>query len=116
MKVIQTSTAKDLTAVKPSKKLRESCPPGTIYAFTKTGSACKRTLEQWIQYNVRERFPDLKDEDGKRVLLKLDGGPALPLNPDWLEARAKEGIEIFPGLPNGSAINQVGEISSTAWR
>ena len=108
VKVITSTKAANPETVKPPPELVAASPPGTFFSATPSGSACKRTLEQWIQHNIRDRFKDeLKDEDGKRVVLKIGGGPALPLDPDWLEARAREGIIIFPGLPNGSGVNQV---------
>ncbi len=50
----------------------------------------------------------VKDAPGCRLAIKLDGGPALPLgDPTWLEEWRLRGVDIFTGLPNASAVNQV---------
>ena len=49
---------------------------------------------------------EVRDELKKRIIVKLDGGPALDLSPDWLQRQKAKGVISFPGLPNGSSANQ----------
>lgn len=101
------SKKKVLPKFKPSEQLKNAYPPGTLLAQTKTGSASRETLDQLLN-NIVAFYGDVEDKDGKRIVIKLDGGPALPKNdPDWLEKQRNRGIVIFPGLPNGSGVNQV---------
>jgi hypothetical protein len=83
----------------------------TVFSFTPSGSADKETFDEWLemvrQHYVRAGKP-VRNVDGERVVIKVDGGPAFNLDPAWLRARRAEGFVIFPGLPNGSALNQVG--------
>jgi hypothetical protein len=104
--LIFSTTAPDPTTRKPTPKLVSECPEGTIFSYTRTGSADQGTLEQWIDM-VATKYPDLADENKKRIVIKIDGGPALPLDPDWLDGMRARGIIIYPGLPNGSGVNQV---------
>jgi hypothetical protein len=87
------------------------CPVGTRFAYTASGSASQRTLDDYIEgikaMPIFAANGGIKDEPGKRFMHKLDGGPALnTLDPAWLEQKRKEGIYFFPGLPNASAVNQ----------
>ena len=100
------STTGDPRQQKPSKKLRQDLGKDTVISYTKTGSALRHTLDQFLDM-VRKRFPDMENVPLKRVLLKIDGGPALPKDPDWLNARREEGFVIFLGLPNSTGVNQV---------
>ena len=56
--------------------------------------------------NCRANGIEVRDELKKRIIIKLDGGPALDLSPDWLQRQNAKGVIIFPGLPNGSSANQ----------
>lgn len=90
----------------PSQSLIDAYPPGTLFATSSTGSANRRTLDTLID-NIIDTLGDVEDKPGKRIVLKLDGGPALPKgDPEWLEKQRQRGVVIFPGLPNGSAFNQ----------
>ena len=50
---------------------------------------------------------EIADEPGKRICIKIDGGPGLTKDPDYLEGLKKKGFVIFPGLPNATSVNQV---------
>ena len=105
--MIFPTTAKAGKVFHPSARLREAYPEGTLFATTPSGSACRETLDQLIE-NLVDTLGDVADEPGKRIVLKLDGGPALPKSdPEWLWKQRNRGIWIYPGLPNGSAVNQV---------
>lgn len=93
--------------MKVTDEMKSAYPPGTLFERTKNGSADRRTLEK-IFDSIIEHAGDVEDTPGKRIVIKLDGGPAVPKNDaDWLEKQKKKGIILFPGLPNGSAVNQV---------
>jgi hypothetical protein len=109
--LIFQSTSKKPESQKPPAALVADCPVGTLFAYTVSGSASQRTLDDYIA--AIKAMPifvangGIKDEPGRRFVLKIDGGPALnTLDPAWLEQKRKEGVYIFPGLPNASAVNQ----------
>ena len=107
--VILASDAKDPSTKKPEAKVLEACPPGTQIHYTKSGSANSATLEAWIDMVIatcRANGIEVRDELKKRIIIKLDGGPALDLSPDWLQRQKAKGVILFPGLPNGSSANQ----------
>lgn len=107
--VILASDAKDPSTKKPEGKVLEACPPGTQIHYTKSGSANSATLEAWIDMVIatcRANGIEVRDELKKRIIIKLDGGPALDLSPDWLQRQKAKGVILFPGLPNGSSANQ----------
>ena len=108
--VILASEAANPSAKRPEKQVIEACPVGTQIHYTKTGSANSTTLEAWIDMVIttcQTKGMVVRDEAGKRIIIKLDGGPALNLCPDWLQRQKSKGVILFPGLPNGSSANQV---------
>ena len=82
--------------------MKRQFPEGTtLFHFTKTGSSANHTTQaayiNMIKKWVEDNFGDVADEPRKRILLQLDGGPALHLDPDKLESLRKQGIIIFQG-------------------
>ena len=69
-----------------------------MIAASSKGGMTSGILEDYIQ-KMKILFPDLKDEDGSRVLFKLDSGPGRD-NADVLYSSKLDGICIYPGLPN----------------
>lgn len=64
----------------------------------------KEIMVNWLMY-FQQLWPDLADCDGKRVFLKLDTGPGRESDDFVFLARAF-GVDIFPGLPNGTEVGQ----------
>ena len=50
-------------------------------------------------------FPDAKDEDGKRVIIKIDSGPGRA-NMQLLAKLKLLGIILYPGVPNTTSVTQ----------
>ena len=92
----------------PDQKLKDAYPTGMQFACTSGGSACQRTLDVELEEIVRSFGPDgVKYQPRWRIVVKLDGGPALDTLDDvWLENWRRRGVILFPGLPNASAVNQ----------
>ena len=94
---------------KPKDELKALYPPGTLLVCTKTGSANQRTLDMLLEAVVKtyDGKGGVKNHDGLRIVVKLDGGPALKLGDiEWLLKWWNRGVVFFPGLPNGSSVNQ----------
>jgi hypothetical protein len=108
MQVIFSSAMKDPESFVPKQELVDAFPAGTQLMCTPNGSACPRTLDVLIESIISTFGPDgVKNLDGFRILIKLDGGPAFPQNDlAWLKKWADRGVVFHCGLPNGSAVNQ----------
>jgi len=103
--VIFSTTSKNPEKLKPTAAERAAYPKGTVFGFSSTGSTSARTFEQLI-HMLKAYYGDVANQDGRRVVLKADSGPALPKDPEVLEQLRDEGFIIFPGLPNGTHVNQ----------
>jgi hypothetical protein len=94
----------------PTQELIDCYPDGMLFACTPNGSACTRTLDMILESLVAsfgEGDNRVKDEDGSRILVKIDGGPAFSQGDlAWLKKWADRGVVFHCGLPNGSAVNQ----------
>jgi len=108
VQMIFTSYSKTPGTIQMSRAQKQAYPPGMQFASTPNGSASPSTLDELIQHLVAE-IGDVEDKPGKRIVIKLDGGPAVPKNnPLWLSKLARQGVILFPGVPNASSVNQVG--------
>ena len=54
-------------------------------------------------------FPDIEDVDGKRVLLKSDGGPGRS-HQEYLALSKLDGLVHYPGLPNGTLFQEFDQL------
>lgn len=70
---------------------------------TEKGSTNGYTFEEWIKH-IMSYYPDLKNEQGYRIILKVDGGPGR--SKEIIEKYKEKGVIIFLGQPNCTAINQ----------
>jgi hypothetical protein len=62
-------------------------------------------LHKWVGEHFIQYYPDVRDTPGHRVFLKLDTGPGRQTSQCIGRARV-EGIEVVPGLPNGTEMGQ----------
>ena len=92
----------------PPQSLVDAFPPGMLFAGTGNGFANKKTLDKVIDHII-DTLGDVENKPGKRIVIKLDGGPALqPIaDPYWLLKQRNRGVVIYPCLPCGSLVNQV---------
>ena len=77
----------------------------TIVCSTRKGSMNTSIFRKCMELWIIPLFPDLSPELGKRVMLKRDDGPGGKDLPDllWLK---EQGIDIGPGMPMMSGVNQ----------
>ncbi len=72
----------------PPADLVASFPAGMLLRITKKGSANKNTLDDLLE-KIVELYADrggVADVDGLRIIVKLDGGPSVPLKDvEWME-------------------------------
>lgn len=81
--------------------------PGTIFTKTPKGSSSPETLDLLLAELIKRVDGEVANEDRKRILVKLDGGPGLAkADIAWLRKWRDAGVVLFPGLPNGSSVNQ----------
>ena len=62
-------------------------------------------LSQVLQSYVDRLYPDAADMPGKRVLIKIDGGPGRMDINSLAELRSR-GIFLFPGVQNTTQLTQ----------
>ena len=75
-----------------------------MIAASPKGSITIDILRQYLQ-QIREWYPDLADEDGKRFVLCIDSGPGRH-DPEFLNEAAEMGVIISPKPPNTSEVTQ----------
>ncbi|CAJ1928560.1 unnamed protein product [Cylindrotheca closterium] len=115
--VIFKSTAKDGCGYINARNLR-SFPqikgkwgyekPRIVDCLVSTGANASMNtdiLQNWMRESILTLYPDCQDIPGRRVCLKVDSGPGRTAAKFVGETRV-EGVDIFPGLPNGSECNQ----------
>jgi len=72
----------------------------TTFGLNKKGG-----LDKYIKKAILPLYPDVVDEDGKQVLLKVDSGPGR-MNVDMLASLRLQGVHLAPGVPNTTHITQ----------
>jgi hypothetical protein len=78
--------------------------PSTVTVNPKGGTD-SRVLAQLLSSYVERLYPDARDQVGRCVLLKIDGGPGrLDLN-SLAELRSR-GVYLFPGVQNTTHVSQ----------
>jgi hypothetical protein len=78
--------------------------PASVTVNEKGGTDA-RVLRQVLMHYMVTLFPDAADVDGKRVLIKIDGGPGRLDVQSLAELRAL-GCYLFPGVQNTTQITQ----------
>ena len=63
------------------------------------------TFKSFLEANVMKLYPDAKDEPGKRVVIKCDGGPGR-LDPETLLLLRDKGFYLYPSVPNSTHVTQ----------
>jgi hypothetical protein len=76
-----------------------------VFAVSQKGSMTNDILQNWLGQQFISYFPDVQDSPGHRVFLKLDTGPGRQTSQFLGRARV-EGVEVVPGLPNGTEMGQ----------
>ena len=76
-----------------------------VFAVSSKGSMTNDILHRWLGEHFVSYFPDVCDMPGCRVWLKLDTGPGRQTS-QFLSRAKVEGIDIAPGLPNGTEMGQ----------
>ena len=62
-------------------------------------------FEKYMMNSLVALYPDARDEEGLRVLVKVDSGPGR-LNPQLLARLRLMGFYLYPGVPNTTAVTQ----------
>ena len=76
-----------------------------VFAVSSKGSMTNDILHRWLGEHFVTYFPTVCDLPGQRVWLKLDTGPGRQTS-EFLSRARVEGIDIAPGLPNGTEMGQ----------
>jgi hypothetical protein len=69
------------------------------------GGMDEEEFEKYLLNSIFPLYPDVKNEDGKRVLIKVDSGPGR-LNVLLLASCRLLGFVLYPGVPNTTAVSQ----------
>ena len=72
-------------------------------------------FEKYVENNLLHLFPDVIDEPGKRVCLKVDNSPGCNGRSLLLKMRFK-GWYMYPGLPNATSVQQETDINYGPFR
>ena len=93
---------------------------GATVTLNPKGGTDSRVLAQVLWQYIDWLYPDAEDMKGKRVLIKIDGGPG------WLDISTlaelwSHSIYLFPGVQNTTHITQetdqnYGEFKSKLWQ
>ena len=62
-------------------------------------------LDKYIKNSILPLYPDIADEVGKRVILKVDSGPGR-MNVEMLASLRLLGLYVVPGVPNTTSVTQ----------
>ena len=73
--------------------------------FSPKGSMTSSIMGHWTQ-GFSEYYPDVADEEGKRVMVKSDFGPGRLKNEEFMNNLFVDGFKFFASLPNGTEITQ----------
>lgn len=73
--------------------------------YSTKGSMTKSIMASWVQ-GFSEYYPDVADENGKRVMLKSDFGPGRLQNEEAMTSLLIDGFKFFGSVPNGTEITQ----------
>ena len=84
--------------------LRERIWPCT-FASNEKGGMDDQQFKEYIKTNILPLYPDVANEDGKRVVIKLDSGPGRK-NQELLAQLRVMGFILFPCVPNSTAVTQ----------
>ena len=82
---------------------RRSWP--TTYGMNTKGGMDEGEFEKYLLGSLFALYPDVKDVDGKRVMIKVDSGPGR-LNALLLATCRLLGFVLYPGVPNTTAVSQ----------
>jgi len=77
----------------------------TTFGMNERGGMNSIELDKYIKKAILPLFPDVEDNPGKRVLLKLDSGPGR-MNLDMLADLRLQGVYVIPGVPNTTHVTQ----------
>ncbi len=69
------------------------------------GGMDNEEFQKYVRNSLLPLFPDSGDFPGKRVLIKVDGGPGR-LNVELLASLWMLGFYLYPGVPNTTAVTQ----------
>ncbi len=83
--------------------------PATI-GLNEKGGMNDAELEKYVENNLLHLFPDVIDEPGKIVCLKVDNGPGRKGRSLLLKMRFK-GWYMYPSLPNATSVQQGTDIN-----
>ena len=75
------------------------------YGMNEKGGMDNVEFEMYIFGSIVALYPDAKDEDGKRVMIKVDSGPGR-IQEDLLARLKLLGFVLYPGVPNTTAVSQ----------
>ena len=78
--------------------------PCTI-GMNEKGGMTDNKFKKYIDNSIVPLYPNLADTPGKRILLKVDSGPGCN-GRDLLIKYHFCGLYIYPGLPNGTSVQQ----------
>ena len=84
------------------------------FGMNEKGGMDQKELEKYIFTNIIPLYPDLADEDGKRIIIKVDSGPGRNNVMMLAKARVRGGM-FFPGVPNSTALTQEMDVENF-WR
>ena len=83
----------------------EECQKSVTFGMNERGGMDEDEFEKYIFNSIATLYPDVEDRDGKRIVIKLDGGPGRT-NVKMLAKARVRGILFFPCVPNSTAITQ----------
>ena len=76
-----------------------------MIGLNKKGGMNNAEVKKYVENNLLHLFPNVVDEPGRRVCLKVDNGPGRNGRSLLLKMRFK-GWYMYPGLPNATSIQQ----------
>ena len=82
----------------------------TTFGMNEKGGMDSIEFYKYITNSILPLYPDAANENGKRVIIKLDSGPGR-LNMELLATLRSSGFILFPGVPNTTAVSQETDVS-----
>ncbi|GFH59601.1 hypothetical protein CTEN210_16077 [Chaetoceros tenuissimus] len=75
------------------------------FGTNEKGGMDSQSFFEYLKNNIITLYPDAEDVEGKRVIIKCDGGPGR-LDWDTLVYLRRRGFYLFPTVPNATSIMQ----------
>ncbi|GFH50559.1 hypothetical protein CTEN210_07035 [Chaetoceros tenuissimus] len=75
------------------------------FGTNEKGGMDSQSFFEYLKKNIITLYPDAEDVEGKRVIIKCDGGPGR-LDWDTLVYLRRKGFYLFPTVPNATSIMQ----------